>query len=103
LVRRFLTRVLMVILIGFCGYNWLQVRQLQTQVAGLEAKAALRSSKTEATRQDLPMDWQTAQRRLAALQAQVKQLRDEADVLWQKANAAQNGIHRVTHQGKTLP
>ncbi len=38
MVRRFFTRILLVILIGFCGYNWVQTRLLQSQVDDLEAR-----------------------------------------------------------------
>ncbi len=38
MVRRFFTRILVVILIGFCGYNWVQTRMLQAQVDDLEAR-----------------------------------------------------------------
>lgn len=38
MIRRFLTRVLMVILIGACGYNGWQVHQLQGEVANLRAQ-----------------------------------------------------------------
>ena len=37
MIRRFLTRVLILILIAACGYNWLQVQQLQGQVQQLQA------------------------------------------------------------------
>lgn len=38
MVRRFFTRILLVILIGFCGCNWVQTRILQAQVDDLEAR-----------------------------------------------------------------
>lgn len=38
IVRRFFTRFLIVLLIGFCGYNWVQTRMLQAQVNDLEAR-----------------------------------------------------------------
>lgn len=38
MIRRFLTRILLVVLLGSCGYNWLQVRALQAQVEDLRAR-----------------------------------------------------------------
>ncbi len=38
MIRRFFTRILIVVLIGFSGYNWVQTRMLQAQVADLEAR-----------------------------------------------------------------
>ncbi len=40
MIRRFLTRVLIVILIAACAYNWQQTQKLQGQVAALQAQAA---------------------------------------------------------------
>lgn len=40
MIRRFLTRILIVVLIAACVCNWLQVRTLQSQVAALEVQAA---------------------------------------------------------------
>lgn len=89
MIRRFLTRILMVILIAFCGYNWLQVQRLQTQVSGLNARLATGSRSPRAD-----ADWlvqtdrrvRSAQRSLRDLQAQMTQMRAQADALWRKAN-----------------
>ncbi len=40
MIRRFLTRVLILILLAACAYNWMQTQRLQAQVAALEATAA---------------------------------------------------------------
>lgn len=94
MVRRFLTRVLMVILIGCCGYNWLQIRQLQSQVSGLNTRLSLKNA-----HQKPPslLDWNT-------LQGEVKQLRMEADALWRKANETQKtrAVQKTqgAHKGK---
>ena len=40
MIRRFLTRVLIIILIAACTYNWMQTQRLQAQVAALETQAA---------------------------------------------------------------
>lgn len=89
MIRRFLTRILMVILIAFCGYNWLQVQRLQAQVNDLNVRLAAgsRSPKADA-------DWlvqtgaqvRSAQHNLHDLQAEIARLRAQADVLWRKAN-----------------
>ncbi len=44
MIRRFLTRVLMVILIAVCGYNIWQVQQLKAQVTHLQALAEIRGT-----------------------------------------------------------
>ncbi len=85
MIRRSLTRILMVVLIAFCGYNWLQVRSLQAQVAELQSRQAARDRRTE-TPPALPS--------LTALQAQIHQLQDEAAALWRKAHT-QAG--RISH------
>lgn len=40
MIRRFLTRILIVVLIAACVYNWQQTQILQAQVAALQAQAA---------------------------------------------------------------
>jgi len=40
MIRRFLTRVLMVILIGVCGYNGWQIHQMQAEMTRLQAQLA---------------------------------------------------------------
>ena len=40
MIRRFLTRILLLALLAFCGYNWLQVRSLQGQVDDLRVRVA---------------------------------------------------------------
>jgi hypothetical protein len=37
-IRRFFTRLLIVVLIAVCAYNWVQTQRLQAQVAALEAQ-----------------------------------------------------------------
>ncbi len=41
MIRRFLTRILIVVLIAACVYNWQQTRALQNQVAALQARPRL--------------------------------------------------------------
>lgn len=41
MIRRFLTRILMMILIAASVYNWQQTQTLQAQVTALQAQAAL--------------------------------------------------------------
>ncbi len=89
MIRRFLTRILMVILIVFCGYNWLQVQNLQTQVNSLNARLAAGSRSPR-----VDTDWlvqtdsqvRSAQRSLRDLQAQMTRIRTQADALWRQAN-----------------
>jgi hypothetical protein len=40
MIRRFLTRVLMVILIGVCGYNGWQIHQMQAEMTRLQTQLA---------------------------------------------------------------
>lgn len=40
MIRRFLTRILMVVLIGACGYNGWQVHQMRGEIARLRAQIA---------------------------------------------------------------
>lgn len=89
MIRRFLTRILMVILIAFCGYNWLQVQRLQAQVNDLNVRLAAGSRSPRAD-----SDWlvqtdsrvRSAQRSLRDLQVQMTKMRAQADALWRQAN-----------------
>ena len=101
MIRRFFTRLLMILLIGFCGYNWLEIRALKTEVAELHTKQAVTDKKLAA-----PADWKASaqefarqiedlqkqaqspetRRRLTELQGQAQVLRQQADVLWRKVN-----------------
>lgn len=53
MIRRFLTRILMVVLIGACGYNGWQVHQMQGEIARLRAQV---NSQT-VTAQARPASW----------------------------------------------
>ncbi len=85
MIRRALTRLLLVVLIVFCGYNWLQVRVLQAQVVDMQKALALQEGRVTAlpTQPPLPAlltqasrhaglarialaqsDWKTARREL---------------------------------------
>ena len=55
MIRRFLTRILIVILIAACVYNWQQTQMLQAQVTALEAQAALH--RQSEMRPGLPGQW----------------------------------------------
>ena len=46
MIRRFLTRILIAVLIAACVYNWMQTQRLQEQVAALEARPALPAAQT---------------------------------------------------------
>ncbi len=84
MIRRFLTRILMVLLIAFCGYNWFQVQSLQGQVRDLQTRLAVRERRPESgVRQDL-----------TTLQAEMKQLQRQAGALWRRADAqTRRGAH----------
>jgi len=85
MVRRFFTRILMVALIGFCGYNWFEIRALKTEVTELRSKQAVTDKKLAA-----PTDWKASALELARqvenLQRQARQLRAQADSLWRKVH-----------------
>ena len=101
MIRRFFTRLLMILLIGFCGYNWLEIQSLKTEVTELHAKQAVTEKKLA-----IPTDWQSSvqefgrqiedlqkqtqspetRRRLSGFQGQAQLLRQQADDLWRKVN-----------------
>ena len=101
MIRRFFTRILMFLLIGFCGYNWLEIQSLRTEVTELRTKQAITDKKLAA-----PTDWKASaqefarqievlqkqaqspetRRRLTELQGQAELLRQQADLLWRKVN-----------------
>lgn len=103
MIRRFFTRVLMVVLIAACGYNWLQVRRLQAEVGDLRTRLAVRD-RPPAPPADWPLTGQElrrganglknaldgarspqSRRTLRDLQARTEQLRRQADALWREA------------------
>ena len=114
MIRRFFTRVLMVVLLAACGYNWLQVRRLQTEVGQLKTRLAIQSrpsppvSDWPVTEQELrrnARDLKNAldgvrspqsQRTLRDLQVRSEQLRRQADALWREA-------HAITGSGRHSP
>jgi hypothetical protein len=101
MIRRFFTRILMILLIGFCGYNWLEIQALKTEVTELRTKQAITDKKLAA-----PTDWKASaqefarqiedlqkqaqspetRRRLTELQGEAQALRQQADDLWHKVN-----------------
>lgn len=104
MIRRFFTSVLMVVLIGFCGYNWLETRALHAEVSDLRTRQFVTDKKlSEKTHAD-PTDWKTSavalereievlqkqaqspetRRRLALLQSQARLLGRQAEALWQQ-------------------
>ena len=103
MIRRFFTRILMMILIAACGYNWMQVRRLQVEVGELQTRLTARShapppaSEWPLTEQELRRNANDlrrvldgvrspqSQRKLHELQTQTEQLRKQADVLWREA------------------
>ena len=103
MIRRFFTRVLLVILIAACGYNWLQVHRLQAEVGDLKTRLALKD-RPLAPQDDWPVTGQElrrganglknavdaarspqTRRSLRDLQARTEQLRRQADALWHEA------------------
>lgn len=72
MIRRFLRRVLIVVLITACVYNWMQTRRLQAQVA---AQAAQPKQAIVITRAP------EAHSRLYSLQGQWERLQHQAGVL----------------------
>lgn len=72
MIRRFFTRVLIVILIAACAYNWMQTQRLQAQVAALAAGAAQPKQSTVIARAS------DVQNHLYSLQGQWKRLRNRA-------------------------
>ena len=104
MIRRFLTRVLMVILILCCGYNWWQVRQMQQEIAALRAqvgpnraaaqddteswlgRASLHAGRAREAlaRADLPTARRELDRSLQAMRAQ-------ADGLWRRLRETPRG------------
>ncbi len=85
----------MVVLIAFCGYNWLLVQRLQGQVNDLNQRLAsgsrlLKPNAGWLDRTDSRM--RTAQRSLHDLQTQMAHLRAQADALWRQAN--HEALHR---------
>jgi len=100
-IRRFLTRILMVVLIAVCGYNWWQVRRLEAEVGELKTRLAVRNRPPPAvdwplTAQELRRSanglkntldggWSPqSQRTLRDLQARTEQLRRQTDALWRE-------------------
>ena len=96
MIRRFLTRILMVVLLAACGYNWWQVRRLQAEVGELRTRLAVPARRPPsdagwpATEQELrrrangwkdALDGTRSQRTLRGLQARTEQLRRQADAL----------------------
>ncbi|MGI4788411.1 MAG: hypothetical protein ACRYFS_06120 [Janthinobacterium lividum] len=73
MIRRFFTRILMVILIAACGYNWLQMQRLEGQVTALQSQQFIlkpgTSSKSHSAK---PLS-------LSELQTQWKHLWNQAD------------------------
>jgi BMFP domain-containing protein YqiC len=119
MIRRFFTRILIAILIAFCGYNWLMIRDLQAEVARLRTRQAVTDKKLAA-----PENWQDSlqaivreatdlktevqspetRKRLAVLQKQAQQLEETANTLWHRANAAAGSAsptHAVEKEGKS--
>ncbi len=87
MIRRFLTRVLMLILIAACGYNWLQVQQLQQQVTQLQARQNVALPKQVIVKRHTP----EARGSLSILQSRWKHLRNQA-------NAFRSTSKKVFHE-----
>ncbi len=87
MIRRFFTRVLMLILVAACGYNWLQVQQLQQQVAQLQARQSIVLPKQMIVQRRTP----EARLSLSSLQSRWKHLRNQA-------NAFRSTSKKVFHE-----
>ena len=79
MIRRFFTRLLLVVLIAACGWNWLQVQQLSAQVTQLQfAQQTLRPSGAAAHRHSYQAQTQAARLGLPRLQDRWKHLQNQA-------------------------
>jgi hypothetical protein len=86
MIRRFFTRVLLMILIAACGYNWLQTQRLEAHVAQLQSQPH-RISVTDSPKTQTP----EARLSLSSLQARWKHLRNQA-------NAFRSTSKKVFHE-----
>jgi len=86
MIRRFFTRVLLLILIAACGYDWLQVQQLQQQVTQLQARQSTVLPKQISVQRHTP----EARGSLSSLQSRWKHLR--------QANAFRSTSKKVFHE-----
>jgi hypothetical protein len=86
MIRRFFTRVLLVMLIAACGYNWLQTQRLRAQVTQLQSQQH-RASVTGDAKTQTP----EARLSLSVLQARWKHLRNQA-------NAFRSTSKKVFHE-----
>jgi len=77
----------MLILIAACGYNWLQVQQLQQQVAQLQARQSAVVPKQTTVQRHAP----EARGSLSSLQSRWKHLRNQA-------NAFRSTSKKVFHE-----
>ncbi len=84
MIRRFFTRLLMIVLIAACGYNWLQVQQLQQQVTQLQARHNV-------PKQTIKRHTPEARLSLSSLQSRWKHLRNQA-------NAFRSTSKKVFHE-----
>jgi hypothetical protein len=86
MIRRFFTRVLLMILIAACGYNWLQTQRLEAQVAQLQSQ-----KKRTIVIGDVKTQTPEARLSLSVLQARWKHLRNQA-------NAFRSTSKKVFHE-----
>ena len=75
MIRRFFARLLVLVLIAACGYNWLQVQQLQLQVTQLQARQNSVSPKLTIVQRHTP----ETRLSLSALTLPWKQLQHQAN------------------------
>ncbi len=87
MIRRFLTRALLLVLIAACGYNWLQMQELQQQVAELRAGQTNSLPKLTRVKRHPP----EARLSLSSLQSRWKHLRNQA-------NAFRSTSKKVFHE-----
>ena len=86
MIRRFLTRLLILVLTAACGYNWLQTQRLQAQVTLLRTQQNVSRRSAHHYAAPMPAQIQTPEARFSLpvlhryhLQARWKRLRDQAD------------------------
>lgn len=88
MIRRFFTRLLLLVLIAACGYNWLQVQQLQQQVTQLQ------SGQNSALTKQIIVQRHTPEARgsLSILQSRWEHLRNQASAF---RSASKKVFHEI--------
>lgn len=115
MIRRFLTRLLLLVLVAACGWNWLTVQQLSAQVTQLQAaRHSLQAARQSAQRLPTPPPSAAApghfhsqaarlglprlQARWKHLQRQVNALRSQAEALRSQSRIFRSAGRKVFHE-----